>query len=218
MSTPKLGQLPPNAIDSNRSPGALGAILKPALRVYFASLENSLDTMECAYNPRVISTRRSVNRGSLTPVGNSHPVKMYGATGSLDFPSSVRIEYSALKLAELGYRDPMEPIRWFDSHTVPAAPGRSPDPVIFVWPNYFVFVCIVLSVTTEVQQFNRYMVPTNYIITLGLEEIRDSFYSSGDARKGKYLGGGRFADPLGKRRGAPKLLVGGIGIDRRPWR
>jgi len=186
--------------------------LEPGFKVYFMANSDPIDALQSCYNPDSLDLTVSCDIGRLGPVGWSHATQQYAKTDPIDFP--MHLEFSAIRMRDknsgsLFKDDTTGPIRWFMSHCYGEQPGKSPDPIIVIWPKTLTLLCIIRSMNVGMKRWDHRGVLTNYAIDLELSELRSEFRSSEMAYKegftsSSYLRGNKSGAPTRVGRAAGK--------------
>jgi hypothetical protein len=171
------------------------------------------DRLEVLFNPQKLSMEIETSRGTLNPIGSSHPVKQYAHTAELQFSLELYMTSSAAILRHFS-TDLNRAINWLASFVYPEGRQLAPPPLIVVWPNTVGKVVTVDHINVEYLRWHADGKPRIVTVTLDVSELRarEKPIYAHKSRKHGFIDSavsGAYYGPLGGTPGkAPKLTTG----------
>jgi hypothetical protein len=144
-------------------------------RVVLARLEDMTDRMAALANPNELRMSVQVHEGKLNPVGWSNPIKMYGSTDHWTFPIKLHLSQFQMWYRKHKFDSVYAMTSWLAASAHSDGPGKSPSPILVIWPNTLTMAVTVSQVEIGVTRWDKDLRIrlTEVVLTCG--ELRQSF-------------------------------------------
>lgn len=170
------------------------AATTPSQRVSLTNLSNG-EGYFAQFNPSQLEEQISVNYNRIAVPGLSHQPMQYTSTSNYTFDlvlflrgkgSGIDFTNKQKDKKVVGLLGVQTFRRFLQSLCYPVQSttvgGGGPPRVLVVWPNVLSLVCVVTGLKINSSRFNTTMAATEYIATVGFEEIRDTRLSMSEVR------------------------------------
>jgi len=153
-------------------------------RLVLAPMDKPEDSVYALFNPEELRMSLQINEGKLTPVGWSHPVKLYGSTGDWQF--DIKLHFSMFRIWHRGYEfiSIHDAMGWFSQLGYGWKVGQSPSPLIVIWPGTLTMAVTVTAIEQGVTRWDEDLMIRLGEVVLKVGEIRQKFKHRDSAAEG----------------------------------
>ena len=157
-------------------------------RMSLVRMDDPSYTLYAQANPPDFAERYGAEWSKQKVPGLSHSIKQFAST--LDTELTLSLQFMTVNHGQKGYEELRKARRFLKSACRPLdAPGTitaaGAPRLLFLWPNFFSMVCILVSVDFSYKQFNAQARPMHMVAQVKLEELRSELITANEIDDGE---------------------------------